>query len=102
VRHRKPENFLAALARSGHGIAEDEPLRAAEAADEALVMGLRLAEGIDAGAIAARFGLDSIVDWRAVDRLVASGQLTRDGARIAATPAGRLVLNRVLAEIALG
>ena len=50
VRHRKPENFLSALARNGHGIVEEEPLIAAEAADEALVMGLRLAEGIDAGA----------------------------------------------------
>ena len=65
-------------------------------------MGLRLAEGIDAGAIAARFGLASIVDWTAVDRLARSGHLERDGSRIAATPAGRLVLDRLLAEIALG
>ncbi len=102
VRHRKPENFLAALVRNGHAIAEQEPLSATEAADEALVMGLRLAEGIDASAIATRFGLEAIVDWAAVDRLNGSGHLTRDGSRIAATPAGRLVLDRVLAEIALG
>ena len=102
VRHRKPENFLSALARNGHGIAEQEPLSPTEAADEALVMGLRLAEGIDAGAIADRFGLNSIVDWTAVDRLAGSGHLTRQGRRIAATPAGRLVLDRVLAEVALG
>jgi oxygen-independent coproporphyrinogen-3 oxidase len=63
---------------------------------------LRLAEGIDAAAIAERFGLDSIFDWRAVDRLAGSGHLIREGNRIAATPAGRLVLDRVLAEIALG
>jgi oxygen-independent coproporphyrinogen-3 oxidase len=102
VRHRKPENFLSALARNGHAIAEQEPLSATEAADEALVMGLRLAEGIDAGGIAQRFGLDSIVDWTAVDRLAASGHLIREDSRIAATAAGRLVLDRVLAEIALG
>ena len=102
VRHRKPENFLSALARNGHGIAEEEPLTASEAADEALVMGLRLAEGIDAAAIATRFALDSIVDWTAVDRLAASGHLTRRGSEIAATPQGRLVLDRVLAEVALG
>ncbi|MGI8610981.1 MAG: radical SAM family heme chaperone HemW [Sphingomicrobium sp.] len=102
VRHRKPENFLAALARNGHAIAEQEPLTASEATDEALVMGLRLVEGIDAGAIANRFGLTSIVDWTAVDRLVGSGHLIRNGSRIAATPAGRLVLDRVLAEVALG
>ena len=102
VRHRKPENFLSALARNGHGIAEEEPLTASEAADDALVMGLRLAEGIDAAALATRFGLDSIVDWTAVDRLTASGHLTRHDSRIAATPAGRLVLDRMLAEVALG
>ena len=100
VRHRKPENFLSGLARNGHGLAEEAPLSRGEAGDEALVMGLRLAEGIDAGALADRFGLPAIVDWRAVDRLVASGHLAREGARIAATPAGRLVLDSVLAAVA--
>jgi len=100
VRHRKPENFLAALTRNGHGIAEEESLTAIEAADEALVMGLRLAEGIDAAALAQRFGLETIVNWSAVDRLTDSGHLVRTGTRIAATSAGRLVLNRILAEIA--
>jgi oxygen-independent coproporphyrinogen-3 oxidase len=102
VRHRKPENFLAAVARNAHGIAEEEPLSPTEAADEALVMGLRLAEGIDPASIATRFGLEKIVDFAAVDRLARSGHLTRTGSRVAATPAGRLVLDRVLAEIALG
>ncbi|MEO5972628.1 MAG: radical SAM family heme chaperone HemW [Sphingomicrobium sp.] len=100
MRHRKPENFLAALARNGNGLAEEAPLLASEAADEALVMGLRLSEGIDAEALAERFGLSAIVDWAAVDRLVASGHLTRSGARLATTPRGRLVLDRVLGEIA--
>src|SRR4051794_33038637 len=66
VRHRKPENFLSALRRNGHGISEEAALSAGECADEALLMGLRLAEGIDAGAIARRFGLEEIVDWRKV------------------------------------
>jgi oxygen-independent coproporphyrinogen-3 oxidase len=101
VRHRKPENFLSAVQRNGHGIAEEAPLAAMEAADEALVMGLRLSEGIDALAIAERFGLESIVDWRRVERLEFSGHLTRDGTRIALTPRGRLLLDHVLGEIAL-
>ncbi|WP_309660576.1 radical SAM family heme chaperone HemW [Sphingomonas sp.] len=100
VRHRKPENFLSAIARNGHGIAEEEALTAIQAADEALVMGLRLAEGIDTAALAARFAMAEIVDWPAIDRLTGSGHITRNGSRIAATPAGRLVLNRLLAEIA--
>src|SRR5205085_4615764 len=49
VRHKKPENFLAAVHRIGSGMAEEAKLTPNEAADEALVMGLRLSEGIDAG-----------------------------------------------------
>jgi putative oxygen-independent coproporphyrinogen III oxidase len=99
ARHRKPENFLSALRRNGHGIAEEGLLSANEAADEALVMGLRLSEGIDPDAIANRFGLASIVDWTKVEQLVTSGHLTRAGRRIALTDAGRLLLDYILAEV---
>jgi oxygen-independent coproporphyrinogen-3 oxidase len=101
VRHKKPENFLSALGRNGHGISEEAPLSPVEAADEALVMGLRLSEGVDVEAIANRFGFNAIVDWAKVDRLVGSGHLARHGARIALTPAGRLLLDAILGEIAL-
>ncbi|MGE5564208.1 MAG: radical SAM family heme chaperone HemW [Bacillota bacterium] len=101
VRHRKPENFLSALGRNGHAIAEEAVLTRQEAADEALVMGLRLREGIDPEAIAERFGFESVVDWGRVERLLGSGHLQRKGNRIALTRAGRLVLDHVLGEIAL-
>ena len=101
VRHKKPENFLSAVKRNGHGISEDASLSPYEAADEALVMGLRLAEGVDADAIAGRFGLGPIVNWPKVDQLVASGHLTRTGSRIAPTAAGRLLLDHILGEIAV-
>jgi oxygen-independent coproporphyrinogen-3 oxidase len=100
MRHKKPENFLSALRRNGNGIAEEAALSPIEAADEALVMGLRLREGIDAEAIAARFGLPALVDWRRVERLARSGHVTRDGKRIALTAKGRLVLDHILGEIA--
>jgi oxygen-independent coproporphyrinogen-3 oxidase len=100
VRHRKPENFLRGIMRNGHGLMEEAVLTPHEAGDEALVMGLRLAEGIDADALAARFGFGSIVDWGRVDRLVGSGHLQRDGAHIAVTPKGRLLLDTILGEIA--
>jgi putative oxygen-independent coproporphyrinogen III oxidase len=100
VRHRKPENFLSAIARNGHGLAEEGALSPTEAADEALVMGLRLCEGVDAEAVANRFGLASIVDWARVERLVGSGHLEQDGTRIALTPRGRLLLDHILGEIA--
>jgi oxygen-independent coproporphyrinogen-3 oxidase len=98
VRHRKPENFLSGVARNDHGISEEVPLSPPEAADEALVMGLRLREGVDAGAISRRFGR-RIVDWHRVDRLVDSGHLRRAGTHIALTSAGRLLLDHILGEI---
>jgi oxygen-independent coproporphyrinogen-3 oxidase len=99
VRHRKPENFLSALRRNGHGISEEDSLTPREAADEALVMGLRLAEGTDIVAIEDRFGVPA-ADQRRIERLVESGHLARSGSRIRTTPAGRLVLDRILGEIA--
>ena len=99
VRHKKPENFLSALRRNGHAISDEEALTSREAADEALVMGLRLSEGIDIGAIERRFGVP-VADRQRIERLVESGHLASSGDRIAPTPAGRLLLDRILAEIA--
>ena len=99
VRHKKPENFLSAIARNGHGLVEEEILTPHEAASEALVMGLRLAEGIDPVALESRFSRP-VVDQVAVDRLVGHRLLARDGPRLATTEAGRLLLDSILAEIA--
>jgi len=100
VRHRKPENFLSAIRRNAHGIVEEASLSAVEAADEALVMGLRLREGVDAAAISQRFGLPDVVDWARVDRLVETGHLRRNKTLIALTAKGRLVLDYILGDIA--
>jgi putative oxygen-independent coproporphyrinogen III oxidase len=100
VRHKKPENYLAAVARNGHGQVEEEPLTGEEAAREALVMGLRLAEGIEPAALAERLGVERIVEEVAVDRLVGYGLLERHGPVVRATHSGRLLLDSILAEIA--
>ena len=54
VRHRKPENWLEAVAAQGDGIAETRRLGDKEQASEAMLMGLRLTEGIDLAALARR------------------------------------------------
>ena len=100
VRHKKPENFLTAIEHNANGISEEAFLSPIEAADEALVMGLRLREGIDVDTIAGRFGLQDVVDWARVDRLVDSGHLVRDGTRLSVPLKGRLVLDHLLGEIA--
>jgi putative oxygen-independent coproporphyrinogen III oxidase len=99
VRHKKPENFLAAIARNGHGLVEEELLSPLEGAQEALVMGLRLGEGIDLQRLEARFGRP-IVDPKAVGRLESYGLLIRNGPRLSTTLAGRLLLDSILVEIA--
>ena len=100
VRHRKPENFLSAVHRNGHGLVEEEMLSPREAADEALVMGLRLSEGIEPAALEERFGV-GVVDQGSVRELTASGFLTEGNGRLAVTPRGRLVLDHLLARLAV-
>ena len=100
VRHKKPENFLAAVARNGHGLAEEEILTSEEASHEALVMGLRLSEGIEPDALAQRLEVGRIVDERAVNRLIGYGLLERSGPALRTTSQGRLLLDSILAEIA--
>lgn len=99
MRHRKPENFLKAVARNGHGLVEEAVLSREEAAHEALVMGLRLAEGIDLAKSEARFG--KLVDRGRVARLVDQGLLILEGERLRLTPRGRLLLDAILVEIAV-
>src|SRR3546814_7276907 len=69
-RRRKPENWLAALTRNGHGIESEEPLAPRTRATEALLMGLRLDEGVDLARIATLGGTTpaALIDARAVDR----------------------------------
>jgi oxygen-independent coproporphyrinogen-3 oxidase len=101
VRHKKPENFLAAVAKQGDGIAEARALGIADQAAEALLMGLRLTEGVDLAALSARFGLPhaGLVDEGALARLAALGLVWSDGTRIGVAPPGRGVLDALLAEL---
>ena len=100
-RHRKPENWLAAIERNGHGVQEERALSLPEQASEALLMGLRLREGIDLGALAGRFGIlpDALVDRSAVDRLARLGLVEANGSRLTVTAAGMPLLDAVLGEL---
>ncbi len=99
-RHRRPESFLAAVSVHGHGIGAETPLRPREAAAEALLMGLRLAEGIDPAQFAERTGLalSEIVDPGARNSLESLGFL-EPGPRLCATRAGRGVLDSLVAHL---
>ncbi|MGI4731733.1 MAG: radical SAM family heme chaperone HemW [Janthinobacterium lividum] len=99
VRHRKPENWLAAVDRNGHGLQSEEPLAPHERATEALLMGLRLREGVDMARVAALAGGVAPIDWRAVERLEHQGFLARDGDRLRVREAGALLLDAILPEV---
>jgi oxygen-independent coproporphyrinogen-3 oxidase len=92
LRHKKPENFLSALARNGSGLAEETPLTPAEQASEALLMGLRLREGVPLETILPALNL------AAVERLERQGLVRRDAGRLYALQP--LLLDGILAEIA--
>ncbi|HEX7848587.1 MAG TPA: radical SAM family heme chaperone HemW [Sphingomonas sp.] len=100
-RRRKPENWIEAIARNGHGIEQEDALTPRERAVEAMLMGLRLAEGIDLDRISTlgERAIDDLADRQAIDRLSAQGLLKHEGARLCATDAGMPVLNAILAAI---
>ncbi len=100
-RHKKPENFVAAVERNGHGIKGEYDLPAHKRATEAILMGLRLNEGIDLRRVEARSGLgrEAFVDAGAVARLARQGFLRAAGDRLAVTDAGILLLDSILSEV---
>ena len=93
-RVRKPETWLARVRASGHAIDEQDALDPATRATEALLMGLRLEEGVPLERI------EGAVDWAAVDRLEDLDLIQRAPDRLRVQPAGMLLLDALLREIA--
>lgn len=101
-RHKKPENWIAAVERNGHGLREETALTADERATEAMVMGLRLAEGLDLGHLTSvgSAPADTRIDMGAADRLAGHGLVWRTADRIGLTPVGMPLLDAVLRDLA--
>ncbi|MBQ96162.1 MAG: coproporphyrinogen III oxidase [Actinobacteria bacterium] len=101
IRHRKPENYLSAVATQGHGIAEARPLAHGEQASEALLMGLRLAEGVDLAALARRFDAApaALVDEAKLALYRDLGLVWMEQERIGVTPQGMPLLDALLGEV---
>ena len=99
VRHKKPENWIGAVARNAHGIQSEEPLAPSIQASEALLMGLRLREGVDLTRIAALAdtSIAEIVDERAIARF--PDLIRREGDRLRVTEQGMLLLDSILPEV---
>lgn len=94
---RDPAGWLAAVERHGHGLAVDAPLAPDERALEMVLMGLRLAEGLDLAALPV--AADRLIDMDAVAALAQDGFLARSGTRLRATESGRPVLQHLITRI---
>ena len=101
MRHKKPENWLSGIERNGHGIAEERTLGASEQAAEALLMGLRLREGIDPAALAERFEMPvaALIELPKLHFYIAQGLAWQRDKRIGVTPAGMPLLDGLLGEL---
>ena len=99
VRHKKPENWLSAVERNRHGLQVEDPLTPHTRATEALLMGLRLREGVDLTRIAALAGGVAPIDAKAEARLTSQGFVAREGDRLRVTEAGALLLDAILPQL---
>ncbi len=101
VRHKKPENWLHAIAGQGHGIADERLLGVREQASEAMLMGLRLNEGVDLCAVAKRFDLppNALCDPAKLAFYASHGLCWQRGSRIGVTDAGITLLDALLGEL---
>jgi oxygen-independent coproporphyrinogen-3 oxidase len=100
-RHRKPENWLAAVKERGSGCQTEIPISSEEQASEALLMGLRLREGIDLAGLAARFGINSVglLDHSVLAELIGLDLAWQQGDRIGITPKGMPLLDAILPRL---
>jgi putative oxygen-independent coproporphyrinogen III oxidase len=96
--HRAPELWLERVRESGHGAHDFEAVDFAERGREALMMGLRLAEGVPLSRIEAETGksFSEFINLAQARILEDEGLLTLAHGTVAATPQGRQKLNAVL------
>jgi putative oxygen-independent coproporphyrinogen III oxidase len=96
---KRPEAWLSKVEERGHGVMTDDCLNSEERADEFLLMGLRLAEGIDPQRYAALSGRQ--LDPHRIATLREEGAIAVDpDGRLRVTKSGFPVLDAVVADLA--
>lgn len=93
---RVPEQWLALVESKGDGVTLREAVAPRDQAEEILLMGLRLREGADLARLQ-RLAPD-LINEDALAGLAAQGFVMLANGRVKATPKGRLVLNRLIAD----
>lgn len=102
-RHKKPENFLSAVERNGNGLKVEQALSPQTRAMEALMMGLRLAEGVDLRVLEDKTGLAAaeMVDMEEADALSGLGFVDASANRLTITTKGMPLLDAILPKIVI-
>jgi oxygen-independent coproporphyrinogen-3 oxidase len=94
-----PATYAARVESGAAPRAWEERVDPASQLFESLMMGLRLLEGVDVGALTARHGIDVERRYaREIERYVGAGLLVRRGPRLAFTARGLDLANHVLAD----
>ena len=95
VAQMTPSGYIRAVSEAGHGGEERHPLRADEVAEEYVMMGLRIREGLDLKHSSLAGKVLNIED------LEEAGWVAREHDRLKATDKGRLVLNEITRQLLL-
>lgn len=98
IAERHPETWRELVRAQGHGIVSDTVVPPADQASEYLLMGMRIAEGIDMDRYATLAGRE--IDSSKLAGMKSMGLVRRNGQRVMATADGRKLLNAVIAELA--
>ena len=99
IAEKHPEAWRDLVTAAGNGIIADTAVIPADQASEYLLMGLRIAEGIDLDRYASLAGRE--IDGSKIAGMKSLGLIKREGQRLHATADGRKLLNAVIAELAV-
>jgi len=97
---RDLDGYLADLGAGVDPVAWREPYDRRRRLEEALFLGLRVADGVDLAALGDRYGADLAASHEAAwERGTAAGLIDREGSRVRLTRAGRVRSNELFAEL---
>ena len=101
---KAPALWLKRVSAQGHGTQEEVRLSVQTRAEELVMVGLRLTEGVDKARFTRITGrqIMETINPTASATLVADGYLVDTATSLTATPKGRLALNAILREILIG
>ena len=98
---KAPALWLKKVEREGAGTQEEERLAVDARAEELVMVGLRIAEGLDKARFARLSGRDlsAVVNQEALGMMIREGLLIETPEHLVATARGRLALNAVVREL---